>query len=273
MPGMKTGVLSLVGEILPTLVEEMKNQYFADVNDYRKYGLLRLLSDNERVPTAICWMLTENDNGTHGNNNGYVDNPKTWRSYDPALFDILKNVIIKERTAGAPKDVKVAEEHQIVRSALYYDPSNSDQRIYLTANNEEREKYFDEFFKRAKPYKLIFFDPDNGLEARSAPYRQHTSSTEHLYWHELERAVKAGHSVLLYQHFPQRLPRDKRDDFIVCKAEELGTKTGKKKIYSFRTSHVVFFLVLQNEHLYTPGIQAIGSKWRDQITIKTHKLK
>ncbi len=244
----------------------MKNQYFADINDYRKYGLLRLLSDNGKIRIAICWMLTEDDNSTHGNNDGYVDNPNQWRNYDPDLYDILKEVIDEKRD-GVRKDVKVAAERQIVRPALYYDPNNSGQRIYLTNNRERREEYFAEFFKLASPYNLIFFDPDNGLEVRSAPYGKYKSS-KYLYWHELKSAVK-DHSVLLYQHFPMH---QKRDTFIADKAKELSIISRKKKIYSFRTSNVVFLLVPQDKHLddLEQGIQSTGIRWNGQIKIKSH---
>ncbi|MFQ5753336.1 MAG: hypothetical protein ACE5HI_15200 [bacterium] len=248
----------------------MKNQYFADVNDYRKYGLLRLLSDEGRVSTAICWMLTEDDNSTHGNNNGYASNPNQWRNYDPDLFDILKDVVFKEGE-GIRKDIEVAEEHQIVRLALYYDPHNSGQRIYLTDDSEKRKEYFAEFFKLASPHKLIFFDPDNGLEVPSVPYGRRKSS-KYLYRHELERAIKAGHSVLLYQHFPMH---QRRDDFIARKAEELGRMACEKKIYSFRTAHVVFFLMPKDEHLdeLDQGVKLIKIRWSGQIEIKGHTLR
>ena len=249
----------------------MKNQYFADVNDYRKYGLLRLLSDNGRVPTAICWMLTEDDNGPHGNNNGYANNQNNqWRNYDPDLFDILEGVISRERD-GIRKDIKVAEERQIVRSALYYDPHNSDQRIYLTDDSERRKEYFAEFFKLATPYKLIFFDPDNGLEVSSVPYGRSMSS-KYLYRRELELAIEAGHSILLYQHFPMH---QRRDDLIACKAKELGTIAGEKKIYSFRTAHVVFFLMPKDEHLdeLHQGVKSTKIRWDSQIKIKDHTLR
>jgi hypothetical protein len=39
----------------------MKNQYFGDINDYRKYGLLRGLSNRGEIRTAVCWMLTTDD--------------------------------------------------------------------------------------------------------------------------------------------------------------------------------------------------------------------
>jgi len=37
------------------LRRSMKNQYFGDINDYRKYGLLRTLTGGQ-IKTAVCWM-------------------------------------------------------------------------------------------------------------------------------------------------------------------------------------------------------------------------
>jgi hypothetical protein len=38
----------------------MKNQFFGDINDYRKYGLLRILSGGKRASVAVagCSLLT-----------------------------------------------------------------------------------------------------------------------------------------------------------------------------------------------------------------------
>ena len=44
----------------------MKNQYFGDINDYRKYGLIRILSNSGIIRTGICWMLTPDDTRTDG---------------------------------------------------------------------------------------------------------------------------------------------------------------------------------------------------------------
>jgi hypothetical protein len=45
----------------------VKNQYFGDINDYRKYGLLRLLTNRGEIRTAVCWMLTRDDESIDGN--------------------------------------------------------------------------------------------------------------------------------------------------------------------------------------------------------------
>jgi hypothetical protein len=36
----------------------MKNQYFGDINDYRKYGLLRALQSTGDGSLLVTWMLT-----------------------------------------------------------------------------------------------------------------------------------------------------------------------------------------------------------------------
>jgi hypothetical protein len=60
----------------------MKNQYFGDVNDYRKYGLIRLLTGRGEISTAVCWMLTPDDDRTDGKFTDYLGSPEKWRRSD-----------------------------------------------------------------------------------------------------------------------------------------------------------------------------------------------
>lgn len=54
----------------------MKNQYFGDIYDYIKYGLLRRLSHYGNISTAVCWMLTENDDKKDGHRVNYLREPR-----------------------------------------------------------------------------------------------------------------------------------------------------------------------------------------------------
>jgi len=67
----------------------MKNQYFADINDYLKYGILRAIA-NSKLKICLCWMLTEDDNRNDGGKIQYLQDSDKWRKYDPALFDVMK---------------------------------------------------------------------------------------------------------------------------------------------------------------------------------------
>jgi hypothetical protein len=53
----------------------VKVQYFGDVNDYRKFALLRLLSEVGGFKIGVCWMLTEADGSGHGAKRGYLEQP------------------------------------------------------------------------------------------------------------------------------------------------------------------------------------------------------
>ncbi len=71
----------------------MKLQYLGDVNDYRKYSLLRYLSDRGQFKIGVCWMLTADDAGRDGRKIGYLDQPDVWRGADPELFDLMQGIV------------------------------------------------------------------------------------------------------------------------------------------------------------------------------------
>lgn len=68
----------------------MKEQYVGDVNDYRKYALLRLRG-RSGLRLGVCWMLTPNDERSNGNKLGYLDQP-SYERHDPELFALLRQV-------------------------------------------------------------------------------------------------------------------------------------------------------------------------------------
>jgi hypothetical protein len=70
----------------------VKIQYFGDMNDYRKFALLRLFARQAKYKVGVCWMMTEPDERQDGNNPSYRERPDLWRGYDPQLFDTLKTV-------------------------------------------------------------------------------------------------------------------------------------------------------------------------------------
>jgi hypothetical protein len=94
----------------------MKNQYFADINDYFKYSLLRIFAGNGEMKIAVCWMLTENDGKTDGKYVSYLNESGKWRKYDPNLFDAL--VLCKPDSAN--RSVKYAEGNQLIPTTVYF---------------------------------------------------------------------------------------------------------------------------------------------------------
>jgi hypothetical protein len=232
----------------------MKNQYFGDVNDYRKYGLLRILTGWGEMSTAVCWMLTPNDGRTDGKLIEYLKQADSWRGYDPDLFDRLREWVIQKGV----RDVSLAGEAGLLPGACFYTETLHDDL-------ESRSRYLDSFWNVAAGCDLIFFDPDNGLEVKSKPLGRKGSS-KYLGWDELVRAFSSAYSVLVYQHFP----REKRDTFIERMAKEMQHRTETARVYSFRTARVVFFLLPSERQIATfeQNVERISETWRDQIHVQ-----
>lgn len=205
----------------------MKNQYFGDLRDYLKYSLLRTLG--RELSVAVCWLLTEDDQGTDGRKTGYLDSPNVWRKFDPPIFDFLAQAVADEQ-----RNVDVLDQ-----ATLLGDNSSFFSEIVPT-DGLERCRYFDRFVQHARGVDLVFFDPDNGIEPRSA------KGPKYIHWHELDRASLQGHSLLIYQHFPRG---EKHAAFVESKAEQLGRLPRAHEILVFCDDAVAFFLVAQACHI------------------------
>ena len=237
----------------------MKNQYFGDISDYRKYGLLRLLSRMGSTKTAICWMLTPDDNRPEGKFITYLDQPGKWRFYEPGLFDCLKTIVIDENK----RDVSEAQKHQIIPSALYFTDILPDEA-------PQREEYFSLFMRMTQGYDLVFFDPDNGIEVKSKPYG-HKGSSKYLYWSEIKDAFSTSHSLLIYQHSP----RIRKSQFVKSIVLPLAAHTGSQLIYSFQSQYVIFLLVCQEKHQQAlqEAIQKVEEVWGEEFEIASHSVR
>jgi hypothetical protein len=134
----------------------------------------------------------------------------------------------------------------------------------LSDDAGERLRYFEGCLDIARGCDLVFFDPDNGIAVKSTLYGRKGSS-RYLYWHEMERFWRAGHSLLVYQHFPHV----KRGPFIRDRANQLLEKTGAPEVISFRTSRVVFLLVPQEDRLdfFHGRCRVVDKSWSKQIQV------
>jgi len=235
----------------------MKDQYFGDVNDYLKYGLLRVLTARSRLSLAVCWMLTPDDGRTDGRFTEYLRQPVRWRAFDPDLYDALRDAVVVQ----GQRDVGAVARAGLLPGARLYGP-------LLPDDVAGRERYFDAFWQMAEGSDLIFFDPDNGMEVNSKRYGRKDSS-KYLYWHELVRASADGHSVLVYQHFR----REQREAFVARLAREMGERTGVRVVVSFRTSRVVYFFLAQGCLLETieQAIRDVEQTWLEQFEIVRHE--
>jgi hypothetical protein len=235
----------------------VKDQYFGDVNDFRKYGLLRSLIAPDRLCLGVSWMLTESDTRTDGRFLAYLGKPKEYRHLDYELFDWLKQVVDCE------KDRRTAR----IEGAALLGSASFQSRI-LTDCDLERRGYFSECDRRFARCDLVFFDPDNGLEIRSTPSGR-KGSCKYLYWDEVCNTFTASSSVLIYQHFPH----EKRVGYIDRVTGALQERTRAATVFSFSTPNVLFLLASQERHAaaFRKQLSAIRSVWPpNQIVAAEH---
>lgn len=206
----------------------MKDQYVGDINDYRKYALLRALGSGCTNRIGVCWMLTPTDGRTDGGRLGYLQQPERHRHVDPELFDILAHA------TSAPEYRRLAtiEDSGAIPGALYHNE-------LLPNDLASRHAFMGRCAYAFRDVDLIFFDPDNGLEVSSMP-KGRKNSSKYLYLDEVAAFYASGKSLLIYQHFPFI----KHTVFLARCAERLRAAAPGASLWAFTTAHVVFLLVL-----------------------------
>jgi hypothetical protein len=229
----------------------MKNQYFGDINDYKKYGLLRSIIRITGFRVLIAWMLTPDDGGPDGNLTAYLHNLKDYRYHDPVLFDGLRAMSL----ATSNRSVGLIESTNLLPKVTYFSAMTPDSAA-------ERAKWFDSLVAHADHSDMVFLDPDNGLQVKSRPYGRKYSS-KFLYWHEVERLWSVGQSLLIYQHFI----REKRPIFVQRMLEALQQRTPGSLVEAFSTANVVFLMALQPRHQELHGgiVETVQAHWQARI--------
>ncbi|HWA15600.1 MAG TPA: hypothetical protein VG817_04150 [Gemmatimonadales bacterium] len=236
----------------------MKHQYFGNVNDYRKYGLLRALSVASGLPIGVCWLLTEGDERSDGEFRQYLSAPDRWRGHDEQLYDHLQRLL----DPAVERSVQHAEEWGLLPRAKYYTPVLKDSRPH-------REAYFGRAWGYLAEHPLIFFDPDNGLEPRNKK-PGHKHSSRYLFWSEVEETYRLGHSLVIYQHFP----RQERLSFTERLAQEAIRRLDAPLVDTYTTPQVLFLVIGRPEHhrAIAKGRTLIQRNWRGQIFPHSHVM-
>lgn len=224
----------------------MKDQYFGDVNDYRKYGLLRLLQSNSKSKLLFAWMLTPDDGGYDGGLRSYLLDPERWQRYDHQLFAGLSSLLRTHLPS-----VSMIERVELLPRASYYSKLVPDRR-------HDRDIWFSELLARAQDADLVFLDPDNGIEVESTPIGRRNSS-KYVAWSEIRDLWRLDCSILIYQHFP----RKPHNAFALGLAHELRVRTGACFVEAFLTPHVLFLLAAQERHRqqFRDAVAPLRQRW------------
>jgi hypothetical protein len=210
----------------------MKVQYFGDVNDYRKFVLLRALSGIGEFKIGVCWMLTEADGTGQGDKRGYLKQPKKWRAYDPVMFDVLA----KAPAEPTINDLRRLEAEALIAAATFFDEFTPDSR-------PGRDSFHASCMAALADRNLVFLDPDNGLEVKIPKGRKRSS--KYAFLDEIAAHYDAARSILLYQHYPRHVSRDA---CVTAVGDRLRAQLPGASIWLFETPHVV--LVARPDHVH-----------------------
>ena len=113
---------------------------------------------------------------------------------------------------------------------------------FVPNSRTERNSYHTRCMAAFADRDLVFFDPDNGLEVKSATGKKRS---KHVLLDEVADHYAGGRSVLFYQHLGQTLPRRA---FAEEKAAKLRAVLPGASMSAFDTPHVVFLLAARPEH-------------------------
>jgi len=228
----------------------MKNQYFGDINDYLKYGLLRIIAAETKLRIAVCWMLTEDDSRPDGKKTRYLSDPSAWRQFDPPLFGILKHAV----KTGC-RSIEAAETEEIVPSAAY-------QSELLPDDAPSRKQYLERTDCYAAVCDIVFFDPDNGMEIKTRK-KGNKESSKFLYWDEVRHYSAMGKPLIGFQHFA----RVKRDEFIRDMTQRFILESGAAWVGALVSPNVVFFVVpaAPHEESLTKACESVCRQWHPHL--------
>lgn len=177
----------------------MQHRYVGDVGDFGKYALLRRLRglvDEASVGMGIIWCLFPNE-GSNGDGRhiAYLDRAD-FRDLDEVLLMALKAIIqsgerrVSSVLSAGLLDSPIVSCHEPV---LPPTPSSRVDRLSW------RSAWIKDCFRATAGCDLVFFDPDNGLEASSVP-KHHPKAGKYIYWDELIPFWNRGDALLIYHH-------------------------------------------------------------------------
>lgn len=168
----------------------MQDRYAADVGDFGKLGMLRILEANG-LKVGINWYLVPDEShNADGKHIGYLNN-FIYDGCDNVLRDKLRSVI-----SCNERSVKQLEGLQLLKNGTYYH-----DLLLEPATVEEgyRTRWHENAMETMKECDIVFLDPDNGLLPKSVS-KGSKKSIKYVYEDEIIDYYTRGHSVIFYNH-------------------------------------------------------------------------
>ena len=223
----------------------MKNQYFGDVGDFGKYGLLTELASGP-LKLGVNWYLTMDDTKSDGKHTNYFEKPE-FILCDQELHDFLKGSVIDDRRNVNEISKLTRFDHvSFYNEILNVEDIPSHSASGRRAREKRREEWFESSLKKLHGCNLIFCDPDNGIETRSLS-KTGKNSVKYIFAYEINTMIENGFSLAIYNH------KNRKPDFeYINRIREICINTPRRlkmKVLRYNRWGVRDYIVLmQQDH-------------------------
>ncbi|HJX30928.1 MAG TPA: hypothetical protein VJ624_03640 [Thermodesulfobacteriota bacterium] len=172
------------------------------MGDFGKFSLLKSLFGNTNHKIGVIWYLfpdeLHNNDGGHTN---YVDK-QSFLDCDKNLCEILKKVLAGERSVAALEKAGLLPGNTVFFSEQLDFHLRYSSQSHI--DKEERECRRKDWLKNANQSvsncKVLFLDPDNGLQIASCPKINQMKSGKFAYYSEISVLAKDKHVCIIYHH-------------------------------------------------------------------------
>jgi hypothetical protein len=170
----------------------MQDRYSGDIGDYVKLAILRALAPGQRLGVG-WWLYPDESHNGDGRHIGYLDQPQTWRAFDPPAFDHLKAVV-----ASGERQVAALEHDALLPGAVYFrEPVPTGGAS--GARRSARVAWLARLNAALEPCDLVFLDPDNGFETKGYDLGA-AKAGKSVALSELQALRRSGRALLVYHH-------------------------------------------------------------------------
>ena len=227
----------------------MQDRYTADVGDFAKLGLLRVIADHHSL--GVLWYrVPDEGNNSDGKHHGYLERPSN-RALDPGLFDLLRQV--RTRSPRTVRDLSPAL------------PDASFVEEYVPPGIMSRAKWFSQSKDALRGKETIFLDPDNGIASEKLA-KGSRKAVKSVFMTEVELLHQAGHSLVIYHH----ATRHQKGVTVSQQAEQLAQRlhqSGARTVLPVisRRGTVRIFLVTNVSPACRAAVGDFAERWRDHI--------
>jgi hypothetical protein len=179
----------------------MRHNFVNDIGDYAKYALLRALCASSHPPLrlGVIWYLTEHaEHNGDGRRRPHLSQDG-WEQVDPELLTQMRAIESSLRSADDLHLNLIENSAILPADTKYFSKPLPDILGSTMQRTARRVEWFVAARQAVADCNLVFLDPDNGLEVKSAGPGSRLAG-KYVTVSEVAELLVGGRLVILYQH-------------------------------------------------------------------------